>query len=162
MTGGTGSQRRAPTAKGGADDPNPFVAAVHAIRAESGGMLDLIAVRPIDLAFVVAGAAAGDTDALRVLTVLDNAVRRISAAPRRSPARCASCARPLLSTTAYNLCVVEPSRKNPTSSLAVAVCPRCATTPQEITAKAAAALRAVWPDLSSRPIAVTHPTGGQA
>ncbi len=162
MTGGSRSRRAPPTAKNGADDPNPFITAVRTIRAESGGLLDLMVVRPADLAFVVAEATARDPDAVMVLAALDNAVQRISAAPRRSPMRCVACLRPLLARTHYSFCVVLPSRANPTSSLAIAVCSKCAVTPEEITAKAVTALRKVWPDLSSRPVQITHPDGGQA
>lgn len=119
-------------------------------------------VRPADLAFVVEEAAAGDPDAIRVLATVEDAVRRITAAPRRSPMHCASCPRPLLRKTAFAFAVVEASHENPTSGLAIAVCPRCATTPEQIRQKAITALRKVWPDLSLRPIAVTHPSGGHA
>ncbi len=162
MTGDSRSRRALPTAKSGADDPNPFITAVRTIRAESGGLLDTMIVRPADLAFVVAEATAGDPDAIRVLAALETTVKRIAAAPRRSPMRCVACPRPLLKKTVYSFCIVEPSRANPTSGLAIAVCSRCATTPEEIREKAIVALRKVWPDLSSRPITVTHPSGGQA
>ncbi len=162
MTGGARTRKPSPTVKSGADDPNPFITAVRTVRSESGGLLDLMVVRPADFAFVVVEAAAGDPDAIRVLAALETTVKRIAAAPRRSPMRCVACPQLLLKKTVFSFCIVEPSRANPTSSLVVAVCSRCATTPEQIQEKAVTALRQIWPDISSRPITVTHPSGGQA
>jgi hypothetical protein len=162
MTRGSESRKPRPALDRSADGSSTLSEAVRTIRAESAGLLDLMVVRPADLAFVVAEATARDPDAVMVLAALDNAVQRISAAPRRSPMRCVACLRPLLARTHYSFCVVLPSRANPTSSLAIAVCSKCAVTPEEITAKGVLGLRQIWPDISSRPITVTHPTGGQA
>ncbi len=162
MTRRAGSGKASPSTKRVADGPNPFVAAVHNIRSESGGLLDLVVVRPVDLPYVIAEAVAGTPDAVMLMIALDDTVKRITTASYRAPMSCYSCPQPLLPETFYSFAVVLPSRESPTNGLVLAVCANCGTAIEDIRARAISALHKIWPDLSSRPITVTHPAGGQA
>lgn len=160
MTGRAGLGKTPLGAKSGAEGGGTFGATVHNITAESGGLLDLLIVRPVDLPFVIAEATAGTPDAVMLLIALDAAVARITAASRRSPMLCTSCPRPLLRKTHYSFCIVLPSREDPTNGLALVVCSKCAVTVEEIKAKGVVGLRRIWPGLHQ--VDITHPTGGRA
>lgn len=144
----------------GAARDGAFADAVHTIHAESGGLLDLLIVRAIDMPPIIAEATAGSPDAIMLVFALEDTMKRIEAAPRRSPMLCVSCPRPLLRKTLYSFAVVLPSRERPTNGLALAVCAKCAVTPQEIREKAIKGLSRVWPSLRS--VTITHSIGGQA
>ncbi len=162
MTKRAGSRRAPPSTRRGTAGPNPFIAAVRNIRSESGGLLDLLIVRPVDLPYVIAEAVAGTPDAVMLMIALDDTVKRITAASYRAPMSCCSCPQPLLPENFYSFAVVLTSCESPTNGLVLAVCASCGTAIEDIRSKAVSALHKIWPDLSSRPIEVTHPTGGRA
>lgn len=136
-----------------------LAAGLQRINVEAAGVIDLIVVRPIDAAEMLADAIAGSAEAMRLFRAISDASDRIAQAPKRTPMLCASCPRPLRGS-GYAFVVALPAVDRPEQALAMAVCTCCATEPDAIKAKAVDALRSIWPDL--KPIAVTHPGGGRA
>ena len=67
---------------------------------------------------------------------------------------------PLRPDMGFAVVVAIPGCDDPSAGLALAICTRCGSDRASITAKAAVALRRIWPDL--RPITITNPAGGHA
>jgi hypothetical protein len=133
-----------------------FAASMTRLHNESGGYVEIATVRPVDVPSIVASALAGDAEARRLLVAVNEGIRHIRSAPRRKPALCVCCPRPLRAGQQFSVVVVVPVREAPEQLLALGVCARCATTTDEITAKAIQGLRRLWPAL--RPL----PQGGHA
>lgn len=138
---------------------NPLNDGVRDIQSEAGGVIELAIVRPIDAPELIGFALASDADAVRLVRAIAETQSHIAAAPKRKPVLCASCPRPLRKH-AHSVVLALPACDDPTKALCTAVCVGCATTRDEITAKAAKALRSIWPDL--RQIVVTDRVGGRA
>lgn len=130
-----------------------------AIQAEAGGTLIVHIVSPADAPALIAAAASGNTEAIRLLNAVEHAIAGIEAAPRHRRMLCATCPRPLRKG-AFAIGAAMPATTTPSKALTLAVCTRCATTPDAILAKATQAFRRFWPDM--RAFEITHPEGGRA
>ena len=135
-------------------------AGLGAIQAEAGGLLELVVVTPDDGLGYISAALAGDLEAARILRAISAAGVKIDSAPRRKPALCACCPRPIRKASSFAFVLALPKNGNPANALSMAVCSRCAVEPAEIQAKAVMALRKLWPDI--RPVTITHQAGGRA
>jgi hypothetical protein len=151
--------RRAEAARARRQTPPDLQAGLAALNRESGGCVTLEIFRRADMARVFAAAAAGDDEASRALTALDGALAQIQDAPPHRAALCACCPR-VLREGRYAFGLVLPARDDPTGALALAICDDCGTSRTEIMAKAAEALRRIWPDL--RQIPAPHGPCGHA
>lgn len=141
------------------DEADALRAGIQSVHDEAGGALCLYAVAPEHAAGLLVDVFHGDTEAARLMRAVLDVVRRIEATPRHQPALCACCPR-VLRGSGYTVCVAFPERDAPTKALGFGICERCASDEMALPARAADALRSIWPDL--RPIAITHPTGGHA
>ncbi len=133
---------------------------IAAVQEQAGGMVDLFVIQPSYVPDLLGAALAGDRLAASMLRAIADTRHKIDKAPRRLPALCASCPRPLLKSTKYTVVMAAPQCDNPTAAIGLAVCAHCATEPDAVAWKAAAALKKIWPD--SRAVRVTHPEGGRA
>ena len=133
--------------------------AARCVTTESGGVLNVDIVRPIDFLNLVTAALTGDAAAARLVRTAGDAVIGFGFMPPDQPALCACCPRPLLSGS-YSVAVVTPACDAPGQGLALGICTACATQPDDLLAKAWEGLTRIWPDL--RPVAVTHPAGSRA
>ena len=132
---------------------------VQRVHNEAGGLLRLQVIRRSDLPGLALDALAGDAEAAELLRQAQDTAAAIEAAPRHRLMLCGSCPRGLRDRK-YAIVIARPACADPTTALAMAICPRCGPTPGAIQAAARVALRAIWPEL--RDIQVTHPEGGQA
>lgn len=128
-------------------------------QSEAGGMAELLIVRPSDALDILADAMAGDRQAGSIFRALSEAARSVEAAPRKKPVLCSCCPRPLRGSD-FTFGLVLPSRDNPSISLALGVCSRCAVKRDDVRVKATEALRRMWPEL--RTVTPTHTAGGRA
>ncbi len=133
--------------------------AARRVTTESGGVLSVDIVRPIDFLNLVTAALTGDSAAARLVRTAGDAVIGFGAMPPDQPALCACCPRPLLSGS-YSVAVVTPACDAPGLGLALGICTACATDPDDLLSKAREGLTRLWPNL--RPVAVTHPSGSRA
>lgn len=138
----------------------PLNVGVERFQAESGGLMMLSIIQPADLPFVIADAAAGDAEAGQLLQQIITVTDNIRSAPRKRRMLCGACPRPLRPDMGFAVVVAIPGCDDPSAGLALAICTRCGSDRASITAKAAVALRRIWPDL--RPIMITNPAGGHA
>jgi hypothetical protein len=129
------------------------------IRGEAAGVIALNIVRPCDAPSLVAACLSGDLEATQLFRAVADTVHKIESAPRGKPMICGCCPRPLRGSR-FTVCVAVPDRTDPTHGLGFALCQACGRDDDALPAKAAAALKSVWPDL--RPITVTHGEGGHA
>ena len=133
-------------------------AGVEAISAESGGMVELVVVRPADVPGLLGDVLLGDAQATGIFRMVFDTIKRVEAAPKRAPMLCVACPRAL--RKGYAVCIAIPAKDDPRQVLALAVCPRCGGDLAAIKAKATEGLRKFWPDLRS--IEQTHAAGGRA
>jgi hypothetical protein len=85
--------------------------------------------------------------------------KQIRSAPRKTPALCGCCPRPI--RTNFALAIILPERSDPSQGFAIGLCAKCTEGDKNRAhQKAAEALRGVWPGAQS--IVVTHPGGGHA
>ena len=133
-------------------------AGVEAISAESGGIVELVVVRPADVPGLLGDVLLGDAQATGIFRMVFDTIKRVEAAPKRAPMLCVACPRAL--RKGYAVCIAIPAKADPGQALALAVCPRCGGDLAAIKAKATEGLRKFWPDLRS--IEQTHTAGGRA
>jgi len=132
---------------------------IRAVHEEAAGVLTMLVIRQSEALELMTDALQGDAEAARLLTLISKTAKRIDVAKRtRSPMLCVSCPRPLLDTK-FAFVVAGPAGSDAVNHIAVAVCRKCGRSTADITRKATAGLRRLWPDL--RPISV-HPTAGHA
>lgn len=139
--------------------PDAWAEGVQRIHAASGGVVAINVIWHGDLPGLVARAMAGDRNAIRLAAVTASTVGQIDRAPRRRPALCATCPRPVRRFK-FTVAVVLPERDDASEGMGLAICQHCATTPAAVMVKAVSALSRIWPE--SRTIDVTHGAGGQA
>lgn len=132
---------------------------IEELHKEASGVLAVQVVQQADMAELLGYVLAGDPEAIRVLSVVRDALRRIQDAPRNRPMLCASCPKPLRNG-AYAIIAAFPAHNDAARGMGLAVCRSCGTTDDAIQRKALEGLRRIWPDV--RPVTVTHPEGGQA
>ena len=133
--------------EGAATDPS-LAAGIKAIHREAQGVLGLDIIRREDMPDVIGAAVAGDARALMLFRAVCTTLERIKAAPTADPLLCASCPK-ALNDGNFAVVVASPTDGHPAHGLALCVCTGCATSVPDITTKAAALLRSVWPDLRS-------------
>lgn len=133
---------------------------VERLQSEAGGILELAVIRPIDAVNLLGRVIMGDREAASLLDAVNQTLTRMRDAPASAPLVCVSCPNPIRDGRRCAFVAALPTGGNPASGLMVAVCPRCATEPAAIQAKAMKGLRGIWPDL--RPITVTHAAGSRA
>ena len=133
--------------------------AARRVTAESGGVLSVDIVRPIDFLNLVSAALTGDAKAARLVTTAGDAVAGFAAMPRNKPALCACCPAPLVSGR-YAVAIVTAASDAAAQGLALGICTACAIQPDDLLAKAREGLSRIWPD--ARPVVLTHPAGSRA
>lgn len=139
--------------------PQSWVDGIRAVHEEAAGVLTLLVIRQAEAVELMADAIRGDVEAARLLTLIAKTSKRIDVAKRtKAPMLCVSCPRPLLDNK-FAFVVAGPAGGDAVNHIAVAVCKKCGRTREDITRKATAGLKRLWPDL--RPIYI-HPTSGRA
>ena len=120
----------------------------------------LLVVRPIDAAQLKKDAISGNVSAAHILDLISQSTADIEAARKvRAPLACAACPK-LLVDYRYSFCLAVQSQGDVRRALCLSICYGCAVTQAGIQAKASVALSAIWP--GTRPIVLTHETGGRA
>jgi hypothetical protein len=137
-----------------------WVDGVEAVTREAAGAVEIAVIMQSELLGLLNEARRGNPSAEKLLNLTAQTLARIEIAPRGAPMLCACCPRPVRPGGRFNIAVAIPARDDPRGALSLAVCGRCASTPQEVSDKALEGLRRIWPDL--RTLAVTHPQGGRA
>lgn len=140
-----------------------WAAGIQALHVEAGGdgagaLLTCAVVSPADRLRIMTNALAGDATAAQLLHAVQDAVRRIEAAPKRRPMLCGSCPRPLRGRR-YAVVVVRAARDDGQQAMTLAICPHCASTKRGVEQKAVKALARIWPDLRQIDVAAV---GGHA
>ena len=131
-----------------------WAAEMKAVQSEAGGLMSLHVIRPEDTHALLLRIIQGDPEAEQISGALWDTLKRIKGAPRHTPMLCASCPRPVRRDN-FAVVLATPEVANPERCLGLAICSRCATTPDAIRDKAVQALRRIWPD--ARPVTI-HPT----
>jgi len=121
---------------------------------------DLVICRPPDALRFVAEAARGDRHAARVLVVVNDALHRLDAAPRKAPLLCASCPAPIRPEVACSFVLSLPQDERVLYAFALGICRRCGTSRVEVRRRAVLALRRELPNLHL--VDLTHASGGRA
>lgn len=127
--------------------------------AESGGMQIVDAVKLEDVLPLRLKAALGDRGAAQTMSLVQQALASIAAAPRNEPTLCATCDAVLIEVE-FSIIVTRPGCDNPAKGLAIGVCKSCAPDRDALDRKALEGLRKIWPKL--REIQVTHSGSGRA
>ncbi len=133
---------------------------LHTLRTQGDGMLELEVIRPSESTTLLLCAHAGNDRARRTLTPVMGLLKSIGEAPRKAPRLCGSCPRAVRRNSRFSIVVAWPSCNDPTQALSLAICERCANDHAGIEAKATAALRRLWPNLTT--VRLTHASGGRA
>ena len=136
-----------------------LIAGIEQAQAESGGLMSLFVVQPHEAADLFVAALAGNATAYRLVRILTENIRRVRTAPKRAPILCATCQHTLRSTP-HSFVVAEPMGNDPTQTVCLGICVKCAVPVDAVLEKAMGAFREIWPEL--RPVNVTHPNGGRA
>lgn len=134
---------------------------IHAVATEAAGVLDVSIIDSLTQADLVVDAFLGNPKAAALLRAVREAADHVRQAPRRTPALCVCCPRPVKRvrpSTVFG--VALPAIPKPGRALGFVFCERCAAEPITLAAKAAEGLRRIWPDL--RPITITDPAGSRA
>jgi len=131
---------------------------IEAVQTEAGGLLSLDVVLPVDFADLFGCAAAGDRQAARLACAVIDTVARVNKTPRKSPALCGSCPRPVRRSS-FSVVIATPERNDPTRAIGLAICERCGITREEITDKAVIALKRIWPNSRAVTINADHLAG---
>ncbi len=134
-------------------------AGVQMVRAESGGLFRIFCIAPEDVLGLLSSTLCGDTQAAALMRAVTATMKHIKEAPRRLPALCGCCPRPLSGPECV-FCVAMPERDDPSSALGFALCNRCGADPDGRQEKALLAITRLWP--AGRAVSVTHPAGGRA
>ena len=129
------------------------------LRAEAGGVVELVVLRPADAAAVLADAMAGDARAYGIVVALRDVIALVEHAPRHERKTCVSCSMPLR-REGFAVGLIMPTTKNPSHVLGLGCCRRCARSRSDVTDKLMKAVRAAWPDV--RPVIATHTVGSRA
>lgn len=141
-------------------DRETWAAGMAAVHREAAGLMEIRIVMLPDVAALTVEAHCGSVEAYGVLQGVSHALSQIQGAPRNRPALCGCCSRSLRKAR-FNFVVAQPANQpTPAHRLAMAICGRCGTDRETVRAAGVRALREVWPD--SRPVNVTHQTGGRA
>lgn len=130
---------------------------MQSVNDEAAGILRLEVFQPSDLPDLVLAALAGDAEAGGFARAINTALGNIARAPRRRPALCGSCPRPVRRNTAFTIVIAVPDRDEPSNAVTLAICSRCGVTHDDVRNRAVEALRRIWPD--GRLIQVAHPAG---
>ena len=136
-------------------------AGIKQVQDEARGLLDVTIIDAVTRSELLASAVLGDPEATVLLQAVTQAAARIQQAPRRMPALCMCCPRPVKRVTAATVFgVAVPASLNPSGVVGFVFCERCGADRASLLTKAAEGLRRIWPDL--RCVEITHPEGGRA
>lgn len=115
------------------------------LQDESGGVLACRTFRPADVAWLMRDAERGDASAAKILTLLNEFLCRIHAAPSEASALCATCERELRSTR-FSAVIVSPMRR-PSVGLTFGLCSHCVggVSAAAVKKKIIAACQQIWP-----------------
>ncbi len=130
------------------------------VSREAAGAVGVVILMQSELPALLANALLGDPESIRLLQLTAQLLTRIEAAPKREGMLCACCPRPIKRRGGFNIGLAIPARDDAQSALAIAICTRCASGPDDVLARSIASFRKVWPDL--RAATITHPAGGRA
>ena len=119
---------------------------IRRIAAEGGGLFDIYVfqLEQID-ALLLAAFVGGDAAAKRLIRPVANAAARIFSAPRKKPALCLTCPRPVRGRTAVcSFCRIATARRRGS----VAACVRGAQPWRQrvLSARVQTAVRRIWPN----------------
>lgn len=132
---------------------------IQAVHEEAAELMQLDIVHQSQVPEMAFAALAGDRDALRLLQQIAQFLAQVERAPRRNPALCVSCPRPL--RKGRFLCgVATPARDDAQQGLGIGICEHCASDAETARPKVMAAMRRTWP--SAETVDITHPAGGRA
>ncbi len=132
---------------------------LRALHRESGGVVLLQIVRPLEAGALAELAAGGDAEAEQLLEASLQVIQRVASASRRDPVCCAACKARVLGMQ-FACAVVLPYQASADAGIGMAICWGCGTEPAAILAAAQNAIRELWPN--TRAIRATHTTGGRA
>ncbi len=124
-----------------------LVDGIGVIHREADGVLVVDVVRRQDCPELLLAALGGDLHSMNLLWSVYLSLDNIAKAPRNRPMLCGSCPRPLNGDADFAIVIAAPENADRTKALGMAICTGCAATVPAITAKAAEALRKIWPDL---------------
>jgi hypothetical protein len=131
-------QRRAARTKWAAD--------MRVAVAESGGLMNLAVIDPLDILLVLADALAGEPEAARIAPAILAQIERVSApAKGLPPALCGTCDREL-TTVSYSIAVATPRRDRPERAITIGICHHCAIDSADIRKKAVEGFQRLFPD----------------
>jgi hypothetical protein len=131
---------------------------ISSVRAEAGGLFDVSIIDAMAAAELLGYAILGDRSAAELLEALRQAMERIRRAPRRYPALCVACPRPVKRIAADTVFgIATPSVPSPSGAIGFVFCSRCSADRAALPEKAIRGLQRIWPD--ARRIEITHPAG---
>ena len=139
------------------------------IHDEAAGVLELFVVRFSDIPALADRCRMKDNLAAQLLLAVGHAVDRIKGASRNRPALCGCCPRTLTKRkNPFSLVIAVPARFDGTGyvdtaaqkCVALGICERCATEPEDIYLKGVEALRRIWPE--GHPISIPVHQAGHA
>lgn len=126
---------------------------------EAAGVMDLLIVRPCELADMLV-AALFDDHAARLSSLVTRTIYSVYEAPTASLIQCLSCRSPVGHEDAFSVVLAIPHRDAPSKAIASVVCPDCGVEQDTIRDKAIAAFRDIWPN--ARAIDLPQHAGGHA
>jgi hypothetical protein len=124
-----------------------WVDGLRAVQTESGGVMRMFLVELADQDAILSAAMEGDRNAGHLLQLVGQALFQIEDAPRRKPALCLCCPRPIRKIKdAAVFCFILPDVASPEHRIGTAVCEKCAIH-ADLLERATIAFRRLWPDL---------------
>jgi hypothetical protein len=108
---------------------------------------------------LIAASLGGDQEATQLMATVTRVLARIGSMPKRTPALCGCCPRPLR-RTGYIVCLAVPERTDPENCVGFGICARCSSDKTKLDEKAVGALSKLFPAVRSIPLPVG--AGGHA
>ena len=137
-----------------------WAANMRALHHEAAGALQVWPVLLTDVPPMLAEAAEGNGEALRLLLIVNDALMHMgTAAPGQGPI-CAACSGELLESNFAFVVAVPAGQPKANRAMAMAICAGCGTDRETVRAAGVRALKCSWPD--AREIEITHAEGGRA
>ena len=123
-------------------------AGISAVHIESGGVMRLCLVNPSEQGEILFAAMAGDPLARCLRRLIKPTTFQIKLAPRRKPALCLVCPRPIRKIQDIGTYVfVLPEVQSPVHAIGTAVCAKCAEGGDLLDRAMAAFQRHLWGDI---------------
>jgi hypothetical protein len=136
-----------------------WAAGIRQVHEESCGLLSLRFVSADHALDLIAASLGGDQEATQLMATVTRVLARIGSMPKRTPALCGCCPRPLR-RTGYIVCLAVPERTDPENCVGFGICARCSSDKTKLDEKAVGALSKLFPAVRSIPLPVG--AGGHA